>query len=116
MKKIGILGAGVTGLSAARFLQKKGFCVEILESKSVCGGIARTRDVNGVAYHVVGGHCFNSKYPEIMDFVFNEVLPKDQWNLIQRISKIKMLGSEYLYPIEFSVKISSKIIQILPFR
>lgn len=103
MKKVGIIGAGVTGLSAARFLQDT-FEVEVLEAKAVCGGIARTRDVNGIAYHVVGGHCFNSKFPEIMDFVFNDVLPRDQWNLVQRISKIRLGDNEYIYPIEFSVK------------
>jgi len=101
--KIGILGAGVTGLSAARLL-KEHFEVEILERKDVCGGIARTRDVDGVAYHVVGGHCFNSKYPEVLDFVFNKVLRREEWNEIKRVSKIRFGTEEYLYPIEFSVK------------
>ena len=101
--KIGILGAGITGLSAARFLNND-FVVEVLEKNSVCGGIARTRDVNGIAYHTVGGHCFNSKYPEIMDFVFSEVLHRDQWNDIKRVSKIRFGQQEYLYPIEFSVR------------
>ena len=103
MKKVGIFGAGVTGLSVARFLRDT-FDVEILESKDVCGGIARTIDVDGIAYHVIGGHCFNSKYPEILDFVFNEVLPKEDWNEITRVSKIRLDGHEYAYPIEFSVK------------
>ncbi|MGN0514974.1 MAG: protoporphyrinogen/coproporphyrinogen oxidase [Lachnospiraceae bacterium] len=101
--KIGILGAGVTGLSVARFLQRY-FDVEVLERNNVCGGIARTRDVNGIAYHTVGGHCFNSKYPEILDFVFNEVLPENHWNRIRRLSKIRLDGHEYTYPIEFSIK------------
>ena len=101
--KIGILGAGVTGLSAARLL-KEHFEVEVLERKDVCGGIARTRDVDGVAYHVVGGHCFNSKYPEVLDFVFNKVLRREEWNEIKRVSKIRFGTEEYLYPIEFSVK------------
>ena len=103
MKKIGILGAGITGLSVARFLQDT-YEVEILEKNPVCGGIARTRDVDGIAYHTVGGHCFNSKYPEIMDFVFNQVLPRSEWNEIQRLSKIQIAGGEFMYPIEFSIK------------
>ena len=103
MKKIGILGAGVTGLSAARFLMDD-FEVEVLEKNNVHGGIARTRNVDGVTYHTVGGHCFNSKYREIMDFVFDEVLPEDQWNKIKRVSKIVIAGNEFLYPIEFSCK------------
>ena len=103
MIKIGVLGAGVSGLSVARFLRDF-YDVEVIEAKNVCGGIARTANVNEVAYHVVGGHCFNSKYPEILDFVFKEVLPREQWNEIHRVSKIRMNGHEYMYPIEFSVK------------
>ena len=66
--KIGILGAGITGLSAAKMLHKH-FDVEVLEKNDVCGGIARTKDVNGVAYHKVGGHCFNSKHKEVLNFI-----------------------------------------------
>lgn len=52
--RIGVLGAGISGLSIARLL-KDDFEVEVLEKESVIGGIARTRDVNGMAYHVNGG-------------------------------------------------------------
>lgn len=73
--KIGIIGAGISGMSVARLL-KDCFEVEILEKETFVGGIARTKDVNGVAYHVVGGHCFNSIYPDVLDFVFNEVFKR----------------------------------------
>jgi protoporphyrinogen oxidase len=101
--KTGILGAGVSGLSIARLL-KNDFEVEVLESKSLPGGIARTKDVGGVPYHLVGGHCFNSRYPEVLDFVFNEVLPLNEWRKIQRKSKIRFHRQEIDYPIEFAVK------------
>jgi len=101
--RVGILGAGITGLSIGRLLNKY-FEVEVLEKESHCGGIARTKDVFGHAYHVVGGHCFNSKYPEVMDFVFNEILPKDKWHKIKRNSVIRFKDHEINYPIEFSVR------------
>jgi len=100
--KVGILGAGVTGLSIGRLLNKK-YTVEILERKDVSGGIARTRKVDGIAYHQIGGHCFNSKYKEVLDFVFNEVLPIDQWNRIKRKSTIHFKQHEIDYPIEYSI-------------
>jgi protoporphyrinogen oxidase len=101
--KIGVLGAGVTGLSIAKLLSKK-HEVEILEEKDIHGGIARTRTVDGITYHIVGGHCFNSRYKEVMDFVFNEILPEDQWNKIERKSSIHFRDHEIDYPIEYSVK------------
>ena len=39
--------------------------------------------VNGVTYHTVGGHCFNSKYEDVMSFVFN-LLPQKEWHKVKR--------------------------------
>ncbi|EKZ8862261.1 NAD(P)-binding protein, partial [Campylobacter coli] len=106
--KIGIIGAGISGMSVARLL-KDCFEVEILEKETFVGGIARTKDVNGVAYHVVGGHCFNSIYPDVLDFVFNEVLQKDYWNLIERKAKALFRNQWISYPVEFAIPEIDKI-------
>lgn len=100
---IGILGAGISGLSVGRLLKKK-FDVEILEASSEIGGIAKTRSVKGYTYHPIGGHCFNSKYPQVLDFVFNEILEKANWNAIERKAVIKLRDYLVNYPIEYSVK------------
>jgi|AntAceMinimDraft_2_1070361.scaffolds.fasta_scaffold20742_1 protoporphyrinogen oxidase len=101
--KIGILGAGITGLSIGKLLADK-HDVEILEKSPVYGGIARTKTIKGVSYHTTGGHCFNSKHNEVLDFVFNKVMPKEQWHRIERDSVIKFNEYEVNYPIEFSIK------------
>jgi len=101
--KIGILGAGISGLSVARLLSKDNE-VELLERAGIHGGIARTKEVEGVAYHVTGGHCFNSKYQDVLDFVFDEVLPKNKWHNIQRNANIKLHGNDISYPIEYAIK------------
>ena len=103
MLKIGILGAGISGMSVAKLLQDS-FDVEVFEKSKVPGGIARTRDVDGISYHLTGGHCFNSKFPEVMDFVFDKVLPKEKWNAISRSAKIQFKGNVINYPIEFAIK------------
>nr|WP_294895775.1 NAD(P)-binding protein [uncultured Pedobacter sp.] len=110
--KIGIVGAGVSGLSIAKLLSAY-YRVEILESNDVVGGIARTKNINGVPYHPVGGHCFNSKYPEVLDFVFKEVLAKENWNVIKRKSAIQFQNHLIPYPIEYSVKEIFKFDQTL---
>ncbi|ECC1851001.1 nucleotidyl-sugar pyranose mutase, partial [Campylobacter jejuni] len=101
--KIGIIGAGISGMSLARML-KVDFEVEILEKDSVVGGIARTKDVDGKPYHVNGGHCFNSKFDDVLDFVFNTVLSKDKWNFLPRKAEILFKKNWVSYPIEFSIK------------
>lgn len=101
-KKIIILGAGVTGLSLGQMLKDKAD-VTILEKESRIGGIAKTKTVGDAVYHTVGGHCFNSKFPEIMEFVFN-LLPESEWHKTKRLSRINLGGYEIGYPIEFSVK------------
>ncbi|RVU03014.1 nucleotidyl-sugar pyranose mutase [Mucilaginibacter limnophilus] len=101
--KIGVLGAGISGLSIARLLSKQ-YDVELLEREAIHGGIARTRDAQGISYHVTGGHCFNTKYPDVLDFVFKEILPEHQWHKIQRRATIKFDNTEVTYPIEYAVK------------
>lgn len=102
MKKIVILGAGVTGLSLGQMLKDKAE-VLILERHNHIGGIAATRKKEGGTYHTVGGHCFNSKYPEVMKFVFS-ILQENQWHKTQRLSRINFGEYEVDYPVEFSIK------------
>ncbi|EAI5067801.1 protoporphyrinogen/coproporphyrinogen oxidase [Campylobacter lari] len=113
--KIGIIGAGISGMSVARLLKDK-FEVEVLEKYNVVGGIARTRDVNGDAYHVNGGHCFNSKFGDVLDFVFNVVLSKDKWNYLPRKAEILFKENWITYPIEFSIKEINNFDPNLAFR
>lgn len=113
--KIGIIGAGISGLSLANLL-KNDFDVEILESSEVVGGIARTKKVNGITYHTVGGHCFNSKYEDVMDFVFKDILEKNKWHLVQRDAKILFKDHLISYPIEFAMKEIDKIDTDLAFK
>ena len=102
-KKIAIIGAGISGLAAGKLLSKN-FDITIFEKKNHIGGIARTKDIDGVAYHLVGGHCFNSKNKSVMNFVFNEVLPKKKWHLVERKAKINFKNNLISYPIEFALK------------
>jgi protoporphyrinogen oxidase len=101
--KIGILGAGISGLSVGKLLSGK-FNVEILEKLPIHGGIARTKTVDGISYHLTGGHCFNSKYSDVLEFVFNQVLSLEDWHQVKRNAVIRFKGKEINYPIEFAIK------------
>lgn len=103
MKKIGIVGAGISGLSLGKML-KENFDIEILEKETTVGGIARTSHVGDITYHKVGGHCFNSHNQKIMDFIFNKILAITKWHKVIRDAKINLNGNFISYPIEFSIK------------
>lgn len=62
--KIAILGAGVSGLSLARFLVEGGVGahqIALFEAASVPGGLCRSKTVEGFTYDVAGGHILYSK-------------------------------------------------------
>lgn len=107
---IGIVGAGISGLSFAKYVALKysHINVTLLEKEHSYGGIAKVKDINGIPYHMVGGHCFNSKHKEVLDFIFQDVMPKDEWHQVRRIAKIFIDGNVIDYPIEFSVQQISK--------
>jgi protoporphyrinogen oxidase len=85
-------------------LLKDKYEIEVLEKNSIFGGIARVKEIDGIPYHLVGGHCFNSKKPEVMKFVFEKILPESEWNQIERDAKIYFKEHIIDYPIEFSIK------------
>lgn len=64
MKRFGILGGGVAGLSLAYFLGPES---EVLEKSAACGGLCRSFEKDGFTYDL-GGHVLFSKDKEILDF------------------------------------------------
>lgn len=115
MKKVAVIGAGITGLTVGRLL-KNNFDLTIFEKNSEIGGIARTRSVNGVTYHTVGGHCLNSKNKVIMDFIFREILPREEWHCVKREAKINFKNHFISYPIEFAIQEIASFDEELAFK
>jgi protoporphyrinogen oxidase len=70
--KIAILGAGVSGLSLARFLVEGGHPgadVHVFEASDTPGGLCRSKTVEGFTYDVAGGHILYSKDKPAMDWM-----------------------------------------------
>lgn len=104
--KVAVIGAGVSGLAFAKYasIYRQELDVHIFESESSIGGIAKVKMIGNIPFHMVGGHCFNSKFQDVKDFVFNDVLPESEWNKIERKASILLDGYKVHYPIEYSIK------------
>jgi len=96
--KIGIIGGGISGLTAALFLsQKKNIDVTIFEKEKIPGGLCRTFFHQGFGFDI-GGHILFSK---------NETTLKEMVNLLgsnvekrKRNAKVFVNGKILKYPFE----------------
>ena len=98
-----IIGAGVTGITLCKKLREKGIDnVVVLEALPEAGGLCRTRNIDGNVLDIGGGHFFHTKFSEVFDYVF-QYIPKQEFNYIERISKIEINGKTIDYPIESNI-------------
>lgn len=100
MNKIAVIGAGVSGLTAAQLLSKK-YRVTIFEKEDTPGGLIRCRRVNGSLFHTCGGHVFNSKRLDVLDWFWSHFEREKEFSKADRNSVVYMRdGSKIPYPIE----------------
>lgn len=67
---VAIIGAGISGCTAAAVLAKQGHKVHVMEKSSKIGGLAVTvKDSQGRLYDPYGSHVFHTKNRSIWDFV-----------------------------------------------
>ncbi len=96
-KKIGIIGAGPAGLTAAYELAKAGQDVIVFEADpKYVGGISRTESYKGFLFDI-GGHRFFSKSKEVEDF-WTEILADDLLDR-PRSSRIYYNKQFFSYPL-----------------
>jgi protoporphyrinogen oxidase len=99
MEKIAIIGAGISGLSISQCL-KNNFQIKIFEKEDSPGGLIKCENVNGNLYHPVGGHVFNSKNKEVLDW-FWQYFDKDVEFLKANRNAVVLLNAVVInYPIE----------------
>jgi len=104
MKKIKylILGAGPSGLTLAHSLVDMGCPLDqilVVEKEAVAGGLCRSEMVDGAPLDIGGGHFLDLKRKEVLDFVFR-FMPREEWDLYDRVSKIRIRAVEVDHPLE----------------
>ena len=100
MKKIAIIGAGVSGLTCARLLQKR-FEVKVFEKEPKVGGLIRCERVNGSLFHICGGHVFNTKNQGVMNWFWSIFNKERDFVKTDRNSAVCLPDGTFVdYPIE----------------
>lgn len=98
--RFGVIGAGISGLSIARMLMEQGHSVIVFEQESTPGGLVRCERVEGTLYHCVGGHVFNSRNKDVLNWFWQQC-NKDDFQLATRHAVVSLAdGSRIDYPIE----------------
>lgn len=101
-QKFGIIGTGISGLSAAQLL-KDDHDVEIFEKNTSPGGLIRCESIQGNTYHVVGGHIFNSKRQDVLDW-FWRFFDKSSEFIPSKRNAAAMFSEPVGYPVEDHLK------------
>ncbi|MBN1516933.1 FAD-dependent oxidoreductase [Candidatus Sumerlaeota bacterium] len=110
MKKIVIIGGGISGLATAYELLKLGdYDVTIVEKDDAAGGLARSIEHNGFLTDL-GPHRLNTELPEVHELI--EEIAGEKVIALKRQSKMR-LGRRY---IEYPVKPFELALTIGPFK
>lgn len=100
MSDIAIIGAGVSGLSVAQMLRHK-HRVTLYERAGKPGGLIACESVQGVLYHKVGGHVFNSRRQDVRDwFAVRFDMQRDFCRAVRNAVVYLADGTVVGYPIE----------------
>ncbi|MDP5081909.1 MAG: NAD(P)-binding protein, partial [Winogradskyella sp.] len=95
-----IVGSGISGISSAKVLSEKGKTVKVLEARSVTGGLVHCERSFGHLYHRVGGHVFNSKNQEVLDWFWGYFDKETEFIPAKRNAQIWMNNVFLGYPLE----------------
>lgn len=96
--KTAILGGGLTGLTLAYLMKRKGLDFDVLEKEEECGGLMRTLRNRGFTFDYGGSHIIFSRNEEILKFMLG-LLGE---NKVKRRRNTKVLYKEHYvkYPFE----------------
>ena len=102
-RKYLILGAGPAGLAFARTLLDRGeTSFLVLEKEDEAGGLCRSTMVDGSPLDIGGGHFLDVRRPKVNELLFR-FLPKEEWTLFERDSRIEVDHVTIGHPFEANI-------------
>ncbi len=108
-----VLGGGPSGLTTAHALIDRvpDDQVIVLEKERDTGGLCRSEEIDGAPLDIGGGHFLDVRNNEALQFLFR-FMPRHEWNVFDRISRIRLRGQEIDYPLEANLWQFSKSDQV----
>lgn len=85
-----VIGAGISGMATASLLKEKGHEVVVFEKDFQPGGLIKCRRVNGSLFHTCGGHVFNSKRQDVLDWFWSKFRREEEFTKTDRNSCVFM--------------------------
>ena len=99
--KYAVIGGGMSGLAIANLLKEAGESVILFEKESRPGGMIKCDVVKGCLFHRTGGHVFNTKRQDVMDWFWKHFDCSKEFTKALRNSSVIIDGMENVpYPIE----------------
>lgn len=98
MKSIAVIGGGISGLSIAQRLKNE-YKIKVFESASKPGGLIKCERIDGNLYHMVGGHVFNSRRKDVLDWFWSFFNREEEFTKSVRNATVFM-DKPIGYPIE----------------
>ena len=109
--KIAVIGAGISGLSIARLLNNRAE-VLVFESADRPGGLIKCDVVEGNLFHRTGGHVFNTKRVDVLNWFWNQFNKESEFSKATRNASVVMPDNKMVaYPIENHVYQLNETIQ-----
>ena len=98
-----ILGGGPSGLSFAQYLKQMGEeSFLLLEKEETAGGLCRSVIVDGSPLDIGGGHFLDVRREKVNEFLFH-FMPREEWDLYERDSRIKLKNNVISHPMEANI-------------
>ncbi|MGC6431429.1 MAG: protoporphyrinogen/coproporphyrinogen oxidase [Jejuia sp.] len=98
MKRVAIIGSGISGMTLAHKFKDK-FEVTVFERDSRPGGLIKCDIIDGNLYHMVGGHVFNSKRNDVLEWFWNFFDKEKEFTKSNR-NAVAYMNKPISYPIE----------------
>jgi len=111
MKRIAIIGGGVSGLSTAHLL-KESYDVTVFEKENTPGGLIRCRRMKEGLFHICGGHVFNSKRQDVLDWFWSMFDQGAEFVKADRNAAVSFSDDMFIpYPVENHVYLFGEKVQ-----